>query len=69
MKSEKRFDRLPILASLLPCLLLSIDMTSPFLSSLPVEKAQKIGLVNAPRLASFANSDIEKHQKNLPLPL
>jgi hypothetical protein len=42
-------------------------MISPFLSSLPVEKAeeeaQKIGLVNAPYLVSFAKSRIEKHQK------
>jgi hypothetical protein len=57
MKSEKRFDRLHSLASLLPCLLLSISMISPFLSSLPVKKSEeeavKLGL-NAPHLVSFA---------------
>jgi len=49
------------------CLLLSIGVISPFLSSFSVEKAEeevmKIGLVNAPHMVSLAKSYIEKHQK------
>jgi hypothetical protein len=67
MKSENKFDRLTGLAPLLSCLLLPTGAVSPFLSSLSVEKAeeeaQKIGLVNAPHLVSFAKSYIEKYQK------
>jgi hypothetical protein len=67
MKSENKFDRLTGLAPLMSCLLLSIGVISPFLSSSSVEmaeeEAQKVGLVNALHLVSFAKSYIEKHQK------